>query len=63
MTIRGFIDIVTLQTLARRTDVAALTAGYGAVIADECHRVLAAAFEHAVKQIDPLPPAAAIGVG
>jgi len=49
--IRGIIDVVTLQTLARRDDVAALTAGYGLVVADECHHVPAAAFEHAVKQI------------
>jgi superfamily II DNA or RNA helicase len=49
--IKGIIDIVTLQTLARRTDIPALTAGYGLVIADECHHVPAAAFEHAVKQI------------
>jgi superfamily II DNA or RNA helicase len=40
-----------LQTLARRQDVPALTAGYGLVIADECHHVPAAAFEHAVRQI------------
>lgn len=49
--IRGVIDIVTLQTLARRDDIAELTAGYGLVVADECHHVPAAAFEHAVKQI------------
>jgi len=49
--IRGTIDILTLQTLARRNDIAELTAGYGLVIADECHHVPAAAFEHAVKQI------------
>ncbi len=49
--IRGTIDIVTLQTLARRSDIAELTAGYGLVIADECHHVPAAAFEHAVRQI------------
>lgn len=48
--IRGIIDIITLQTLARRGDIAELTAGYGLVIADECHHV-PAAFEHAVKQI------------
>jgi hypothetical protein len=40
-----------LQTLARRDDVAELTAGYGLIVADECHHVPAAAFEHAVKQI------------
>jgi superfamily II DNA or RNA helicase len=49
--LRGTIDIVTLQTLARQDDVAALTAGYGLIIADECHHVPAAAFDHAVKQI------------
>jgi superfamily II DNA or RNA helicase len=49
--IRGTIDILTLQTLARRDDIPALTAGYGLVVADECHHVPAAAFEHAVKQI------------
>jgi superfamily II DNA or RNA helicase len=49
--LRGSIDVVTLQTLSRRDDVADLTAGYGLIIADECHHVPAAAFEHAVKQI------------
>jgi hypothetical protein len=48
---RGTVDIVTLQSLARHQDVAQLTEGYGQVIADECHHVPAAAFEHAVKQI------------
>jgi superfamily II DNA or RNA helicase len=49
--IKGTIDIITLQTLARRDDIPALTAGYGLVVADECHHLPAAAFEHAVKQI------------
>jgi superfamily II DNA or RNA helicase len=49
--LRGAIDIVTLQTLSRRDNIAELTAGYGLVVADECHHVPAAAFEHAVKQI------------
>lgn len=49
--IGGVIDIITLQTLARRDDIAELTAGYGLVVADECHHVPAAAFEHAVKQV------------
>jgi hypothetical protein len=40
-----------LQTLSRRDDVPELTGGYGLVVADECHHVPAAAFEHAVKQI------------
>ena len=47
----GMIDIATLQTLARRDDLATLTAGYGLVIVDECHHVPAAAFEYAVRQI------------
>ena len=49
--LRGIVDVVTLQTLARRTDVAELTARYGLVVADECHHVPAAAFEDAVKRI------------
>ncbi len=47
----GVVDVAMLQTLARREDVAALTAGYGLVVVDECHHVPAAAFEHAIKQI------------
>src|SRR5260370_898059 len=50
-TLRGQIDIATLQTLAGRADIAELTAGYGLVVADECHHVPAAAFENAVRQI------------
>jgi superfamily II DNA or RNA helicase len=49
--LRGTIDIVTLQTLARRADVGELTADYGLVVADECHHVPAAAFEDAVRQV------------
>ena len=48
---RGVVDVAMLQTLARRVDVAEVTAGYGLVVVDECHHVPAAAFEHAVKQI------------
>ena len=48
---RGTVDVVTLQTLARRDDIATLTAGYGFVVVDECHHVPAAAFTHAVRQI------------
>ena len=40
-----------LQTLARRDDLAELTAGYGLVVVDECHHIPAAAFENAVRQI------------
>jgi superfamily II DNA or RNA helicase len=49
--LRGTVDVVTLQTLSRRDDIAALTSAYGLIIADECHHVPAAAFEDAVKQI------------
>ena len=48
---RGTIDVVMLQTLARREDVADLVTGYGHVVVDECHHIPAAAFEYAVKQI------------
>ena len=49
--LRGTIDIATLQTLARRADIGDITAGYGLIVADECHHVPAAAFEDAVKRI------------
>jgi hypothetical protein len=49
--LRGNIDVITLQTLSRRDDIPQLTAGYGMVVADECHHVPAAAFEDAVRQI------------
>jgi superfamily II DNA or RNA helicase len=48
---RGTVDVATLQTLARRDDIAELTAGYGLVVVDECHHIPAAAFENAVRQI------------
>jgi len=48
---RGTIDVVMLQTLARRKDAAELVNGYGHVVVDECHHIPAAAFEFAVKQI------------
>ncbi len=48
---RGVIDIAMVQSLARRDDVAELTAGYGLVVVDECHRVPAATFEWVVREI------------
>jgi superfamily II DNA or RNA helicase len=45
------VDVATFQTLAKRTDVADLSAAYGLVIVDECHHVPAVAFENAVRQI------------
>ena len=47
----GVIDVATLQTLARRTDLTELLGGYGLVVVDECHHVPAAAFETAVRTI------------
>ena len=47
----GVVDVAMLQTLARRDDIAELTAGYGLVVVDECHHIPAAAFEDVVKQI------------
>jgi superfamily II DNA or RNA helicase len=47
----GTIDVVMLQTLARRKDAAEIVTGYGHVVVDECHHIPAAAFEYAVKQI------------
>ncbi|MBB5786048.1 TOTE conflict system archaeo-eukaryotic primase domain-containing protein [Jiangella mangrovi] len=47
----GIVDIATLQTLARRTDLAEKLSTYGQVIVDECHHVPAAAFETAVRAI------------
>lgn len=47
----GIVDIATLQTLARRADLADKLGTYGQVIVDECHHVPAAAFETAVRAI------------
>jgi superfamily II DNA or RNA helicase len=47
----GVVDVATLQTLAKRTDLAQLSAPYGLVIVDECHHLPALAFEQAVRQI------------
>jgi superfamily II DNA or RNA helicase len=47
----GVIDVVMIQSLARRDDVAELTARYGLVIVDECHHVPAVTFERVVREI------------
>jgi len=47
----GVVDVATLQTLARRTDLADKLGAYGQVIVDECHHVPAAVFETAVRAI------------
>ncbi|MBI3648620.1 MAG: DEAD/DEAH box helicase family protein [Actinobacteria bacterium] len=48
---RGIVDIAMAQSLARREDIAELTAGYGLVVVDECHHVPAVTFERCVRQI------------
>lgn len=48
---RGVVDLAMVQSLARRDDLAELTAGYGLVIVDECHHVPAVTFERAVRDI------------
>lgn len=47
----GIIDIALLPTLARRDNIEALTAGYGFVVADECHHIAASAFFHVLNRI------------
>jgi superfamily II DNA or RNA helicase len=49
--LRGTVCVITLQTLSRRDDIPELTAGYGLIVADECHHIPAAAFEDAVRQM------------
>jgi superfamily II DNA or RNA helicase len=44
-------SICSARCTSARDDIAKLTAGYGLIVADECHHVPAAAFEEAVKQI------------
>lgn len=47
----GVVDVATLQTLARRDDLADRLSGYSHVVVDECHHVPAASFESAVRTI------------
>jgi superfamily II DNA or RNA helicase len=47
----GAIDIATVQTLARRDDIADLTSRYGLLIVDECHHVPAVTIADVVGQI------------
>jgi superfamily II DNA or RNA helicase len=45
----GIVDLVTLQTLARREDAADVFDGYGLVVVDECHHLPAVTFERCVR--------------
>jgi superfamily II DNA or RNA helicase len=47
----GVVDVAMVQSLARRDDIAEVTAAYGLVIVDECHHVPAVTFERAVRDI------------
>lgn len=47
----GVVDLAMAQSLARRDDIATLTAGYGLVVVDECHHIPAVTFERAVKHM------------
>jgi superfamily II DNA or RNA helicase len=49
--LKGRVDVAMVQSLARREDVAELTARYGLVVVDECHHVPAVTFERVVRQI------------
>jgi superfamily II DNA or RNA helicase len=43
------VDLVTLQSLSRREDLAEVFEGYGLVIVDECHHLPAVTFERSVR--------------
>jgi superfamily II DNA or RNA helicase len=47
----GVVDIAMLPSLARRDDIAELTAAYGHIVVDESHHVAAAAYDHSIKRI------------
>jgi superfamily II DNA or RNA helicase len=47
----GVVDVAMVQSLARRDEIAELTAAYGLVVVDECHHVPAVTFERAVREI------------
>jgi superfamily II DNA or RNA helicase len=48
---RGIIDIIMLQSVARRTADPTLLNEYGLVVADECHALGAPAAEAAIRQV------------
>ncbi len=48
---RGIIDIIMLQSVARRTADPAVLNEYGFVVADECHALGAPAAEAAIRQV------------
>jgi superfamily II DNA or RNA helicase len=42
---KGFIDVATVQSLARKGEVSDLVADYGHLVVDECHHLSAVSFE------------------
>lgn len=48
--LKGFIDIASVQTLARRDDLKKLFREYGMVIVDECHHVPSVTLEAVMKE-------------
>ncbi|MGJ8640184.1 MAG: TOTE conflict system archaeo-eukaryotic primase domain-containing protein [Opitutaceae bacterium] len=48
--LKGRIDIASVQTLAKRTDLKALFREYGMVIIDECHHIPAVTLESIIKE-------------
>ena len=47
----GLIDVALLQSLQRKGEVKDCVAGYGQVIADECHHLTAFSFEQVMRQV------------
>jgi superfamily II DNA or RNA helicase len=41
----GFIDVATIQSLVRKSEVSDLVANYGHLVVDECHHLSAVSFE------------------
>lgn len=48
--LKGFVDVASVQTLARRDDLKKLFRGYGMVIVDECHHVPSVTLEAVMKE-------------
>ncbi len=48
---QGVVDLAMAQSLARRDDIEAITAGYGLVVVDECHHIPVVTFQAFVRRI------------
>jgi hypothetical protein len=47
----GILDVAMIQSLVRKDEVSDVVAGYGQVIADECHHLPAVSFERVLNEI------------